>query len=122
MITDYEHSMLPNSARNNNNSGDINVTSGTNGFFFYSYSIREEFARRLDKYFDMYGYKTNLLKLPNINGRQNWNFVKTIDCNIEGTEIPEKDINKLKSMFNTGITLWHNYSTFRDYSQSNPII
>lgn len=122
LVSNYEHSLTPASAKGNINAGDINVSTGANGFYFYNWSIKEEFARRLDKYFSIAGYRTNLVKLPNITGRTNWNFVKTIDCNIEGTEIPEKDINKLKSMFNSGITFWHNYSTFRDYSQTNSIV
>ena len=30
-------------------------------------------------------------------------------------------MNEIKTLFNTGITLWHNTSTYLDYSQSNNI-
>ena len=78
-------------------------------------------ARVIDNYFTMYGYKVNRLKVPNIYGRENWNYVKTIGANIEG-DIPEEDINELKNIFNAGVTLWHNASTYLDYTQSNSII
>ena len=68
----------------------------------------------------MYGYKVNTVKTPNITGRTNWNYVKTIGANIEG-DIPENDINELKTMFNNGITLWHKTNYYLDYSQSNNI-
>lgn len=122
LAQDSDKQMIPNSSYGNGTGGDITTAMGKNCFEFYQYTIKEEYARIIDKYFSMAGYKVNALKLPNITGRQNWNFVKTIDCNIEGTEIPEKDINELKKMFDKGITFWHNYSTFRDYSQDNPIV
>lgn len=118
----YEHSKMPDTLQGDTTGADINVCSNKNGFFFYKHSIKNEFANIIDKYFSMAGYKVNAIKIPNIEGRTNWNFVKTRDCNIEGTLIPEKDLNKLKSMFNAGITFWHNYVTFRDYSQSNNIV
>lgn len=114
--------MIPNSSCGNGTGGDITTAMGKNCFEFYEYTIKQEYAKIIDSYFSMAGYKVNEVKLPNITGRQNWNFVKTIDCNIEGTEIPEKDIEELKKMFDKGITFWHNYSTFRDYSQDNPIV
>ena len=70
----------------------------------------------------MYGYKVNDVKIPNITGRQNWNFVKLLNPNIEGSEIPEADLNKFKAQLELGITFWHNPATFRDYSQSNNIV
>jgi hypothetical protein len=92
---------------------------------FTRYTIKSEYAQRLDTYFDMYGYQTNKLKVPNLSNRPNWNYVKTIDCNIigkENIEIPQSDINIIRKMFDNGVTLWHNPSTIYDYSQSNAII
>ena len=88
---------------------------------FTRYNIKAQFAKRIDDYFSMYGYKTNSLKIPNITGRTNWNYVKTINCNIEG-DIPQEDLQKIKDIFNQGVTLWHNPQTFLDYTQSNTII
>lgn len=85
---------------------------------FCRYSIKRQFAERIDKFFDMYGYLTNTLKLPNLNNRPNWNYVKTLGCNIIG-EIPQNDLSVIKSLFDNGITLWHNPQTFLDYSQNN---
>lgn len=82
------------------------------------YTIKKQFAERIDKFFDMYGYLTNNVKIPNLNNRPNWNYVKTIGANIIGN-IPQQDLQALKNMFDNGITLWHNTSTFLDYSQNN---
>lgn len=117
----YQHSLQPNSARGNVNGGDINVCDHKNGFFFYNYSIKQEYARILDNYMSMFGYKIDRVKVPNITGRSNWNYVKTINCNFDG-DIPQTDLNIIREMFNNGTTLWHNPSTMYDYSNSNNIV
>ena len=117
----YQHSLQPNSAKGNINAGDINTCSKTNGFYFYDMSIKQEYAHIIDNYFTMFGYKINRVKIPNISGRSNWNYVKTIDCNFSG-EIPQIDLNTIRTMFNNGVTLWHNPNTIYNYENSNNII
>lgn len=85
---------------------------------FTRYTIKKEFAKRIDDYFNMYGYLTNELKIPNINNRPNWNYVKLIGANIIGN-IPQEDLQTIQTFFNNGITLWHNSQTYLDYSQNN---
>lgn len=85
---------------------------------FQTYTIKKQFAEKIDKYFDMFGYQTNLVKIPNLNNRSNWNYIKTQGVNIHAY-IPQEDLQIIKSMFDNGITLWHNPSTFLDYSQTN---
>lgn len=114
----YEHSLTPNSARGNTNGGDITSSSNTNTFYFYQMSIKREYAKIIDDFFSMYGYKVNSVKIPNITGRPNWNYVKTIDINIIG-DIPQFDLSQIKLMFDSGVTFWHNPLTFLDYSQNN---
>ena len=83
--------------------------------------IKAEYARRVDDFLSVFGYKTMLKKVPNITGRQNWNYVKTVGCNIIG-DVPQSDMQEIKGMFDRGTTIWHNASTFMDYSQTNNII
>lgn len=85
---------------------------------FTRYNIKSQFARKIDKYFDMYGYQTNELKVPNINNRPNWNYVKTTACNINAN-IPQMDLAEIKELFNSGITLWHSTTNFKNYSANN---
>lgn len=112
------HSLLPNSG----NLGSTNTTllgyDLLNIDIFTRYTIKAQFARRIDNYFSMFGYATNELKVPNINNRSNWNYVKTAGLNITGA-IPQEDIQKIKNMFDNGVTLWHNANNFLDYSQNN---
>lgn len=117
----YQHSLIPPSLEGNINSGDVTFASGMYNPIGYAMSIKKEYAEIIDNFFSAYGYKVNNFKTPNVTGRTNWNYVKTINCNIEG-EIPQEDIQKIKSIFNNGVTFWHNPSTFLDYSQNNTIV
>lgn len=82
------------------------------------YGIRREFAEKIDSYMDLFGYATNKVKVPNINNRPNWNYVKTIDCCINAI-IPQGDLAEIKQLFNSGITLWHNTANFKNYAANN---
>ena len=116
-----QHNMIPPTVNGQLNSADVNVASGNNTFHFYKMSIKEEYARIIDNYFTMFGYKINRVKVPNITGRSNWNYVKTINCNFDG-DIPQTDLNIIRVMFNNGTTLWHNPSSMYNYSNSNNIV
>ena len=118
---DYRHSLIPDQAMGNVNVGDYSFQYNLTNLEFKRMSIKEEYARIVDNWFSMFGYKVDVVKLPNITGRTNWNYVKTIGANIEG-DIPEDHLNEIKSIFNNGVTLWHNPSTYLDYSQSNAIV
>ena len=112
---------LPNNTKGNVNGGDLAYSTNSINFMYYKMSIKRDAAKRIDDFFSMYGYKVNSLKIPNITGRTNWNYVKTVGCTFEG-DIPQTYLNKIKQIFNRGITFWHNPSTFLDYSQSNTIV
>lgn len=117
----YKESKLPPQANGNVNSGDVTSSMGKNDFVFYGMSIKQKYAKIIDEFFSMFGYKVNEVKIPNITGRTNWNYVKTIDANLLG-DIPQEDVQTLKNMFDEGVTFWHNPSTFLDYSQTNSIV
>ena len=117
----YRHSLAPDQAGGNTNVGDYSFAFGLTNLEFKRITIKDEYAKIIDDYFQAYGYKVNSYKLPNITGRANWNFVKTISANIEGL-IPQKDLQEIKGFLNNGITFWHNPATFLDYSQSNSIV
>ena len=121
VIQKYDHRAIPNQIEGNINSSDVLFGLKRLGITFYHKSIKNEYLRVIDNFFSMFGYKTNRVKVPNITGRTNWNYVKTIGANITGN-IPQKDLQEIKDMFNKGITLWHNSTTFLDYSQNNSIV
>lgn len=115
------HSKVPPQHVGNADSGDVNFTSGLTTFTAYAMSIKQEYAKMIDDFLSMYGYKVNRLATPNIHKRSNWDFIKCIDVNLEGN-IPEKDLTKIRDLFNNGCTFWHTTSNYLDYSQTNSIL
>lgn len=115
----YSASKMPNEKRG---------TSSGNGRFAYninSYSARiiclqHQFAERLDSFFDRFGYATELVKVPNIRGRQSWNFVKMQNACHYGN-VPNNDMDIINSIYNRGVTFWHT-NNVGDYTQSNAIV
>lgn len=88
---------------------------------FYIKKVRDEYAKMVDDYFTMFGYQTNAVKVPNVSVRPCFNYVETIDVNIADKTfgIPNKDMETLKKMYNSGVTLWKPSATIGDYSVDN---
>lgn len=116
----YSARLLPN-IEGGQNTADVNFAANINTFVFHRMRSKTEYITKIDNYFSMFGYKVNDVKIPNITGRPNWNYVKTLNCNFVGNNIPQQNLNIIRSMFDNGVTLWHNPTTMYDYSQNNAI-
>lgn len=110
--------------------GNVNVCDLNIGFFGESnpclfsikaMSIKAEYAKIIDGFFDMYGYKVNEVKTPQFNSRTYWNYVKTVDCNVEGN-IPQEDLHVIRNMFDRGCTFWHGATNMYNYNLTNSIV
>lgn len=113
-----ETKIQPPQAKGNALSGAANIAMNINDFWVGFKTIKAEYARVIDDYFSMYGYKTNRVKIPNVTGRPNWNYVQTADLNAIGA-IPVPDMAKLKQMFNAGVTFWHSGANVGNYTLGN---
>lgn len=116
----YKGSVIPNQASGNLNAGDVVTASGRNDFHFYDMSIKYEMAEIIDKFFDMYGYKTLKYKLPNTNHRKSYWYTKTINCDVIGS-LPNKDIQKIKECYDQGVTFWRSETQMGNYYADNSI-
>ena len=79
--------------------------------------IREEYARIIDGFMDMYGYQVDSVKTPNRTGRPNWNYVKCQNACMHGN-VPADDMALINEIYNSGITFWHT-GDIGNYSLSN---
>lgn len=89
-----------------------------NTFVLYVYRPTDEYKQKLEKIWNMRGYATNTVDYPNLRSKVSWNYIQTVKCNIKGTNIDPNDLEKIKRVFNNGITLWHT-KNIGDYSQNN---
>lgn len=117
----YQHSLNPPQSEGNTDSGDVTTSLGLNDFTFYYMTIKREYAQIIDGFFDMYGYKTSIIKVPNKFHRERWWYTKTINVNVDGN-IPQADLQKIKNIYNNGITFWRSHVIIGDYSLSNNIV
>ena len=118
----------PNQARGNTNAGDVNFgESYDGGVTLYYMSIKDEYAKIIDDYFTIRGYKVNSLKVPNFNTRPIFNYVQiSSDSNIGYSNsntynVNSSDMDIINNIFRHGTTLWHNHATLGDYTLDNRI-
>ena len=113
----------PPQAKGNTNAGDVVYSMGWNQFVLFQMSCRYDNAKRCDDYLSRFGYKVNEIKTPNLNSRQVFNYIKVggKDELITG-DIPASDLEEINNIFRKGVTIFHNYSNFGDYTINNPIV
>ena len=78
----YNKKKIPPVTISQTSSSEIMASGNYNylGFSFYQFCIKREFAEIIDNFFSKFGYKTLKNKVPNITGRSNWNYVKTVEA------------------------------------------
>lgn len=119
----YEHSLVPPQAKGNQNSGDITFSASKMDIPLFKMTIKYEMAVVIDSYFSRFGYKVNEVKTPNLTSRTNFNFIKVggMDELITGN-IPASDLEKINEVLRKGVTIFHNYTNFGDYTVTNTIV
>lgn len=118
LATVYTKSTEPPTVKGNVSSGALNINNGIFGFTAYHVAITPQYARIIDDYFSMFGYATKRVKLPNLTGRPNWNYVKTLNCCVHG-DMPSDVTKKINSIFDNGIRFWQDATNIGDYSLNN---
>lgn len=99
--------------------GDVYFTyqNQFSGYCLVYRQISNEYIAILENYFKKYGYKVNTIEIPNLHTRESWNYIRTIDCNIKAN-INAESLEKLRTMFNNGVTVWHT-TDVGNYTLSN---
>ena len=128
----YKHTIMPNQAKGG--SGSVTACAiGIQDFCFMHKHIKNEFVRIVDDYFNMYGYATHRVKVPNRNSRPWWNYVKTVGCKIDGGfpddvtsviptpsgGLPADDMKRIEQIYDNGITFWNDPLNIGNYSLDN---
>ena len=101
-------------------SGAGSVTNALSRFDYSAYymCVKPEYAEIVDKFFDMFGYNTCTVKVPNTHSRPHWNYVKTVGCEIQGF-LPQEAANIIKAVYDRGVTFWKNGDEVGNYTLDN---
>ena len=107
---------------------------GAYSFTFEQKNVYLPAAERIDKYFDMYGYAVNTVKVPNIKAsgvtlRPHWNYVKTNGAvvlpasNSSASGVANSasvdELEAIKKIFDRGVRFWTTPSEVGKYSSYN---
>lgn len=115
----------PDNANVQKNTALINVLTDHFGFTYYDMAISGEMAEIIDNYFEMFGYATHKLKVPNFvnGGRPIWDYIKLESAQINPQTgahgINAEAQQAIQEIFNNGITLWTNLSDVGKYNLDN---
>ena len=99
---------------------NIDVADSNFGYAINVMQITAEYAKIIDNFFERFGYAVKLNKVPNMDTRPHWNYVKTTDAYIKGN-CPADALSKIISIFNHGVTFWKVPSEVGNYSLDNHI-
>lgn len=93
---------------------------GRNEGGFIAHGLTPESARRLDAFFDVFGYEIDLVKVPALTGRPAWNYVRTEGACMGGT-IPADRLSLINATLDRGVTFWHT-SDIGNYALANGVV
>lgn len=117
----YKASIAADICKGNFNNGGVNSAHGFQGFFGSRMSIKYEYARLIDQFFDCFGYQMNYHRTPNRRIRPHWTYIKTLGCIVDGA-IPEDDRKKIGSLHDVGIRYWTTPSEIGNFAFDNRLV
>lgn len=115
------HQAVPDTMATKANNGGVNHYMEWDCYKVLYTKIRPEQAEVIDNYFSCFGYATHIVKVPNVTGRRNWNYVQTIGCTISGN-VPAEVSEQICAIYDRGVTFWHIPANIHNYNANNDII
>ena len=109
----------PSTAHGQSSCDGANAFLNRIGFEFEERYIPEEYASKIDDYFSMYGYAVNELKIPNLNNRKYFTYLKTANCNLSTRRMDAQTRQTIEGIYNNGITTWKELSQVGNYDLDN---
>lgn len=89
------------------NDGLFNLNNTRGNLYLYTFEVEQKKESQLNEYYKRYGYKINTYKKPNLKSKKYYNFIKTVNCNLDGNKIPYEDLQELQRIYDSGVTVWH---------------
>lgn len=128
MISDlYQRSLAPYQISGNTNASDIMFALKEIGLSIYHKSIKLEYAKIIDDYFTRFGYRINLIKIPNITGRPIYNYVQIGSNESIGYSeninysVTSKSLDIINQIYRSGVTIWHNHANIGNFELDNSL-
>ena len=105
---------MPNNTQGATSSGQLKMALNRQQFQLSAFTIRREFAERIDSFWDWFGYSQKKVATPERHARKWWTYIKTQGCTINGS-IPADDERKICDLYNAGIRWWTDITKVGDF-------
>lgn len=114
----------PNTLKSIGNDSIFNLENGKNRIDLIEYGIKTDKEQKILNFFNRYGVQTMNYDIPNFKTRKYYNYIKTVNCNIDNSKIPYNDLKKIEEIFNSGVTFWHidNGAMVKNYYVENEVL
>lgn len=120
MLSKQQDAMLaPNTAKGVQSQGIAYQSDKT--FTVYAKTIDAQHAKRIDDYFTMFGYPINEITYPQRKNRRGFTYVKTLDCHVNSSTMPESKRRAIENAFNNGVRFWADVDHIGDYTIDNTV-
>ncbi len=106
MIKKQDLKDTPDTIRQVGNNAEFDIIDKNFVVEFSKMSIKSQFKNKIFEYLFNFGYLTNGFKIPNLKSRYYFNYIKTLGMNIKAN-LDNNIIQKLKSIYENGVTVWH---------------
>ena len=105
---------MPNNTQGATSSGQLKMALNRQQFQLSAFTIRREFAERIDSFWDWFGYSQKKVASPERHARKWWTYIKTQGCTINGS-IPADDERKICELYDNGIRWWTDITKVGDF-------
>ena len=123
MIGEFYSAGLKPNIEGGGNTSDVIYSAERNTITFKFMRPKLENLQIIDSYFNRFGYKINRTKIPNLTGRQYWNYIKIGGNDRFATgNIQTKFLDVINQIAQQGTTIWHSHDNIGNYDLNNTIV
>lgn len=102
-------------------SGNTALAMGRPGFYAIRMFQPITALRKIDSYFDMYGYAVNKLDAVNLKARPHWTYCRVSDIHLSNATMPSDELSEIKAIFENGVRFWVNIDEVGNFNLDNSV-
>ena len=102
-------------------SGNVTFAMGRPGYYTVRMTQPIVTMKKIDSYFDMYGYAVNRLSYVNLTARPHWTYCRVSDIQLANPAMPADELSQIKAIFENGIRFWIKVDELGNFDLDNSV-
>lgn len=102
-------------------SGNVSFAMGRPGYYTVRMTQPIVTMKKIDAYFDMYGYAVNRLSYVNLTARPHWTYCRVSDIQLANPSMPSDELSEIKAIFENGIRFWIKMDELGNFDLDNSV-